>query len=92
MADQSWFSLPHSRLHVMSGYAQSKWVSERLVLQAIHSGILAGNVSRYNIPHIEALYQFISVMYQATEYGVVWALTQAHKFKAVSLSLHIGPA
>lgn len=37
-------------------------------------------------------YQFISVMYQATEYGVVWALTQAHKFIAVSLLLHIGQA
>jgi len=76
----------------MSGDAQSKWVSERFVLQAIHSGILAGNVSSYNIPHIAALYQFISVLFQATEYGVVWALTQAHKCKAVSLSLHIGPA
>ena len=33
----------------MSGYAQSKWVSESLVLQAIGGGTLAGNVSRYNI-------------------------------------------
>ena len=37
---------PSCRLHRLSGYAQSKWVSEQLVLAAIRKGLLAGNMSR----------------------------------------------
>ena len=35
------------RLHELTGYSQSKWVSEMLVLSAVAKGLVFGNISRY---------------------------------------------
>lgn len=34
------------RLNCLSGYSQTKWVSEKLVMNAISDGFIKGNISR----------------------------------------------
>ncbi|KAL5489135.1 hypothetical protein EMCRGX_G018193 [Ephydatia muelleri] len=44
---------PIDRLHELSGYAQSKWVAEMLVLSAIEKGFISGSICRPGLigPH-----------------------------------------